>query len=193
MTRSLRILAAIAWLAACRSNDTSRLPDDEADGDDWNRPSWIGRDLYTQTNLHPDVARRRLYSINYQLAGLIPICTRVRVTDFDDGYISFVANGIEFDYLFRPEYMTEGLDGHLARYFGETCDRGETLGTKDRDGIAAGRVQAGMTKAGVLKAMGYPPPHATPDLASPQWRYWRNRFDTLVVHFDGEVVTSIED
>ena len=192
MTRSLRILASVAWLASCRSNDTSRLPGGDSD-EEWGRPTWIGRDLYTQTNLHPDVARRRLYSINYQLAGLIPICTRVHVTAFDDGYISFVANGIEFDYLFRPEYMTEGLDAHLARYFGETCDRGEALGAKDRDGIAAGRVEAGMTKAGVVKAIGYPPPHATPDLGSPQWRYWRNRFDTFVVHFDGEVVTSVED
>jgi hypothetical protein len=185
---SLAGALALGALVGCASRDTTRAPSDAVGGH-----VWVGKTLYTQTNLHPDTARRRLYSINYQLTGLIPICTRVRVTELDDERMSFVANGVEYDYRFRPEYMTEGLATHLERYFGDGCDPGDSLGEADREGIAAGRVEPGMTKAGVLKALGYPPPHATPDLASPQWRYWRNRFDTFIVHFDGDAVGWVED
>lgn len=192
-SKHFRITVGFAFvgLLACRSHDAVRMPGDEEAVAEAH--PWVGRDLYTRTDLHPDTARRRLYSINYQLRGLIPICTVVHVVELDEAHLRFVANGIEYDYRFRPEYLTEGMQAHLDRYFGDTCDRGDALGPKDREGIAAGRIAPGMTKAGVIKAIGYPPPHATPDLASPQWRYWRNRFDTFIVHFDGDTVAWTEN
>jgi outer membrane protein assembly factor BamE (lipoprotein component of BamABCDE complex) len=54
----------------------------------------------------------------------------------------------------------------------------------DQDGIAAGRAQVGMTRQGVLYAMGRPPFHANPSLDSSEWMYWRNRFGKTAVQFD---------
>ena len=54
----------------------------------------------------------------------------------------------------------------------------------DLEGIRLGRALPGMTKEGVLTALGYPAKHRTPSLDSPEWVYWKNRFSTLVVVFD---------
>ena len=48
-----------------------------------------------------------------------------------------------------------------------------------------------MTKAQVLMAIGYPPAHETPSLDSPQWTYWRNRWDRFQVFFDGDKVARV--
>lgn len=154
---------------------------------------WIGRDVLTQTVLHPDTKAARLYSINYQQGGIIPICTPVHVVALDDAQMTFTVGAVTYTYLFRSEFMVEGISVHLGRYFGDTCDRGDALPQVDRDGIAAGRVAPGMSKAGVIKAIGYPPPHSTGDLASPQWRYWKNRFDTFIVHFEGDTVVRVQE
>lgn len=64
----------------------------------------------------------------------------------------------------------------------------------DLKGIKAGRVYTGMTKEGVLTALGYPARHRTPSLDSNTWIYWRNRFMTMGVVFDGDGrVVSIMD
>ena len=52
----------------------------------------------------------------------------------------------------------------------------------------------GMTKEGVIFAIGYPPRHVNPDLDSYQWTYWKSRFNRFVVEFDDEDrVASIRD
>jgi hypothetical protein len=196
MSRRFAPLLAL-WLAligatACRSNDAPRWPGHGDDG--LGVPeSWVGKELYTLTNLHPDPSRRVLYSINYQRSGFIPICSRVYVTEVTKSRISFIAQAVKYEYRLRDEYMIEGRDAHLRRYFGDHCDHGYALSDEDRAGIEAGTVSAGMTRAGVIKAIGYPPPHATPDLEAPQWRYWRSRFDTFVVQFENGQVVWVRD
>lgn len=198
MGRRLSLLR-LAWLSltligatACHSNDAPRSPGAYEEQRDATDP-WVGRVWYTLTNLHPDPAGQLLYSINYQRSGFIPICTRVHITESTDRGIAFVAHGVTYAYWFRDEYLIEGREAHLRRYFGETCDPGDASSPEDRAGIAAGTVSVGMTKAGVIKAIGYPPPHATPDLEAQQWRYWRSRFDTFLVRFEDGRVTWVRD
>lgn len=175
--------------SACHPHDAPRFPG--ADGDE--SESWVGKELYTLTNLHPDPTRHRLYSINYQRSGFIPICTRVFISEATHSRIRFVAHAVMYEYRIRDEYLVEGRETHLARYFGEHCDHGYALSDEDREGIASGTVSAGMTRAGVIKAIGYPPPHATPDYDAPQWRYWRGRFDTFIVQFENGRVAWVRD
>jgi hypothetical protein len=61
----------------------------------------------------------------------------------------------------------------------------------DRKGIKDGRAYKGMTKEGVMKALGYPATHRTPSLEINTWTYWTNRFGTIAVDFDanGKVVS----
>src|SRR5262245_26191390 len=200
---SLRALVISVLLplvcAGCEPSGGTRMPGEGGGGSSGGSNAeadlspWVGKDLLVLTNLHPDTANRQLYSLNYQQSGLIPICTKIHVIELDESHMRFAAGDIEYEYAFRDEYMTEGQWEHLGRYFGEPCDDGKSLGELDHAGIAAGRASVGMTKDGVIKAIGYPPPHATPDLKSPAWRYWKNRWDTFIVHFDGEKVSSIEN
>jgi len=75
---------------------------------------------------------------------------------------------------------------HLLKYFGSSCSAAdvESLSKSDQDGIRKGVASPGMTRQGVIYAMGYPPPHVTPDLDAKEWTYWKNRFDRMIVVFD---------
>ncbi len=56
----------------------------------------------------------------------------------------------------------------------------------DLKGIKKGKAYKGMTKKGVMTALGYPAAHETPSLDDNQWKYWRNRFRTVVVEFNSK-------
>ncbi|NLD38889.1 MAG: outer membrane protein assembly factor BamE [Desulfatiglans sp.] len=68
-----------------------------------------------------------------------------------------------------------------------------TLSEKDQKGIKEGIASNGMTKTGVMMALGYPATHRTPSIESNTWVYWSNRFKTIAVTFDDKgVVTAIQ-
>jgi hypothetical protein len=155
-----------------------------------------GDKLQTIANLHPDMQRKVLYSLNYQLPGLIPVCSDVTITKVGKKKISFDYNGQEF--VIGYEGFTAGAGLSLMQavegiYFGKACDKSKiaSLGKADQEGIRSGQPKVGMTRDGVLFALGRPPFHANPDLTSTTWRYWRNRFGQLVVNFgdDGKVAS----
>ena len=56
----------------------------------------------------------------------------------------------------------------------------------DLKGIKKGKAYKGMTKKGVMTALGYPAAHETPSLEDSRWKYWRNRFRTVVVEFNSK-------
>ena len=64
----------------------------------------------------------------------------------------------------------------------------------DKKGIEDGKAYMGMTKDGVMMALGYPATHKTPSPEENTWTYWTNRFGTLEVVFDNNgIVTDIID
>jgi hypothetical protein len=149
-------------------------------------------DVFTLVNLHPDEGRRRLYSLNYLQNGLIPLCTKIKILSYSSRQMTFrlVDSGREYTYLLHSA-TREPFEKNLDRFFGRSCDKAkvESMNKEDRDGITAGRAARGMTKQGVALAIGDPPEHATPNLEANAWRYWKSRFDTLIVHFeDGKVI-----
>lgn len=152
-------------------------------------------EVYTLTNLHPDDPRPVVSAANYQRAGLIPVCTRVTVESLDDGEMTFriAESGRVYSYGYHKSAV-EPLASHLARYFGPQCPQNEIdrLSELDRQNIADGTIAEGMTKQGVLFAIGYPPPASTNSLDRKKWRYWRNRFRSFNVEFgaDGRVVRT---
>lgn len=175
--RTLSLLAVIALLtSACTMAPT-------LDG----KPGSTPNPLYTLSNLHPDEARSRLYAVNYQMAGLIPVCSQIEVIARSRNQMKFrvVDTNRTYSYAFHRS-AAEPFTAHLMRYFGPDCGRGtiDSLSALDKKGIKQGQALVGMSKTGVRIAMGVPPRHQTPDLERNQWRYWRNRFVTLVVVFD---------
>jgi hypothetical protein len=151
--------------------------------------------VYTLVNLHPDEPRQRLYSVNYQQPGLIPLCTKVKLESLDKRKLTFrvLDKDREYEYVFHKS-LREPIPKHLDRYFGTKCEaKLDSLSEVDRKGVQSGSVMPGMTKRGVILAIGYPPEHATPSLDSDLWTYWKNRFGKMQVHFSGNKVTEIKD
>jgi hypothetical protein len=145
--------------------------------------------VYTQTNLHPDHPRRILHATNYQRAGLIPACTRVTILSItlDDRWMKFRVDetGKIYTYRYHPASGERFVD-NIARYFGTECPTQyiAKLSDVDRRGIELGVAEVGMSKRGVVYAIGYPPFKATRTLDARVWRYWRNRFASYAVEFD---------
>jgi hypothetical protein len=151
--------------------------------------------VYTLVNLHPDEPRRRLYSVNYQQSGLIPLCSKVKIESVDKRKMTFrlLDGDREYEYVFHNS-LRDPIPKHLDKLFGTKCDRNpDGLTEQDRKGIRSGTVTTSMTKRGVILAIGYPPEHATPSLDADVWTYWKNRFGKMQVHFTNGKVTGIRD
>ena len=152
--------------------------------------------VYTLVNLHPDEQRHRLYSVNYQQSGLIPLCSKVTIESLDTRRMTFRLGdgGPEYEYIFHNS-LRDPIATHLDKVFGKKCETAsvEKMSEVDRKGVRAGTVLPGMTKRGVTLAVGYPPEHATPSLDSDVWTYWKNRFGKMKVTFANGKVSEITD
>ena len=151
--------------------------------------------VYTLTNLHPDMNRSKLFSVNFQQPGLIPLCTEVEILDASNKKITFKVKetGMEYKYL-NHKTAGEDLLTNAARYFGKECNKDKTskLSDIDQQGIAQGKALTGMSKQGVIYAIGYPPLGGTPSTDATTWKYWFNRFNTFNVVFNNEgIVTQV--
>lgn len=177
----------VLLLAACASSPPQHAIDD-----------LIGQPgVVTLTNLHPDEARGRLFAANYQQIGLLPVCSAVSLLGRSSERLFFRvdATGKGYEY-YHHDAAGEPLPDHLLRVFGSACPRAEldALSELDRRGIAIGKALVGMTKPGVLFAMGAPPRHVTPSLEANRWIYWTNRFNRVAVMFDENgLVALVED
>ena len=153
--------------------------------------------LVTLTNLHYDPAKPVFYSQNMQMPALLPMCTPVTVGVRTSSAIAFTVDSAQtaYTYELRHNATPEGLDSNFARYFGPACDSAavKKLSDVDRRGIHTGQALVGMTKQGVIFAIGYPPKSHTPSTDGNAWRYWHSRFDTFLVYFDADTVLRIKE
>jgi hypothetical protein len=167
--RSVGVLMIATWAASAGAADIKE-----------------GDKLQTLSNLHPD--KQEIHAINYQLPGRIPVCADVTVKKVSKKAIVFDYSGVEYQFVLDKH--TNGADVSLQQaaqtYFGPKCNEAKikSLSAVDQEGITSGRAKVGMSREGVLLAMGRPPFHANPSLDAPEWMYWRNRFARLAVEFD---------
>src|SRR5687767_7571401 len=149
--------------------------------------------VVTVVNLHPD-ERGKLYSSNYQLSGVLPRCTPVEIESVGAKQMRFTADGRRYLYEFQVKLMVETIPEHLDKIFATSCPDPDLAGFSeiDRQGIKEGRALKGMTRKAVIYAMGPPPARANRPEAD-RWKYWRNRFGTFQVAFDGDRVSSGSD
>lgn len=150
--------------------------------------------VYTLTNLHPDDERGVLYAVNYQQAGLIPRCSRVDLTRLKRKSLTFTVLDRGKEYVYENhEAAAEPFPDHLLHWFGTECDPAdvEKLSELDQEGVRTGKVSVGMSRQGVIYAIGYPPRHVNPNLEASEWTYWWNRFNRFIIRFDGDTVESI--
>ena len=176
LKKSLGLISVLA-LTACASAPKLLL-------DDGKTSLLQAKKIYTQTNLHPDTNDGSLSSLNYQKDGLIPRCTEVEVIDIDSNTLLFRANNKEFEFSFDERNGSFGES--IQQYFGASCQKSalSKLNPVDKKGLDMGQVYKGMSKKGVLLAIGYPPKHQTPTVRDKVWKYWLNSEQTFSVLFD---------
>lgn len=131
-------------------------------------------------------------------AFVLPAGSAVTVTGPRRGFVpSFVIvpkeapKEIVFEY--QEKHMGIGIEAYIERILAaEPVDLGK-FGQLDRQGIREGKALPGMSKDGVLTALGIPPTHKTPTLDENRWTYWKDRFRTLVVEFDNGKVSNVRE
>ncbi len=149
-----------------------------------------GATVYALVNLHADAANNRFHAMNYQLTKLMPICSEFVITDIETKVIELTHKGVNYTYLWDKYTRNAGqsLTENFAQFFGKSCNEAKakvkTLSALDQKGIKRGKPIVGMTKEGILLAMGRPAIHATPELDNDLWTYWVNRWARNVLEFD---------
>lgn len=200
MTTQLRtvLLPALAALTLAACNSTAPDVSSTAAATQVKGQLVAGATMVATTNLHIDPTRKRLYAMNYQLPTVMPVCSEVTITDVSEKAIEFTYNGERYEYLWDKYTKGAGqsLSSNFTQYFGDRCDQDKikTLSKVDQEGIAAGRPMLGMSKEGVLIAMGRPPIHANPDLTAATWTYWENKWGRkqLVFNEAGKIKQIID-
>ncbi len=162
--------------------------------------AWPTETVYTRYNLHY-ISEMGLHRASYanwtQHVGhrVLPYNTRVRARIHESGIFFLVADtGMEIGLEYNAGRMGMSAWDYFNLITSPTPVAYDDLSEVDRQGIAAGKAQTGMSKQGVLVALGYPATHQTPSLDWNRWMYWKGRRGSYTVEFDhdGNVVRIID-
>lgn len=155
--------------------------------------------VYTKYNIHAqskDGYNLKASYANYTDPGaghvVIPAGTEINITKH--GWRGFVftydGGNKKVTFEFQKKRMGMSMEEYIEKITSPNPVKYTKLSKKDKKGVADGRAYKGMTKKGVMIALGYPAAHRTPSLESNSWTYWTNRYRTVVVEFNakGKVV-----
>jgi hypothetical protein len=155
---------------------------------------YVNQPVMTLVPLHYEGAKNEIWSVNYVLYAKLDRCTPVTINGVSSKSATFTVNsgphaGQVYSYMFYKD-LHEDHFTHLDKIFGPQCKSTAGMSEIDQKGIKNGQVLPGMTKEGVILAVGYPPDHATPDLGSDVWKYWKSRATNTLVRFEGDKVSD---
>ncbi|MCX5638587.1 MAG: hypothetical protein NTX52_12990, partial [Planctomycetota bacterium] len=123
----------------------------------------------------------------------VPYNTKIQVRALSGKKFEFVTNNrVVIIWEFDPAKMQMSGSEYIKLITSPTSVSYEGLSEVDRNGIEAGKALPGMSKQGVMIALGYPAKHKTPSLESNHWTYWTGRYGQITVDFDesGKVVSK---
>jgi len=123
---------------------------------------------------------------------ILPYGSSVKVTRSRSGFALIDEDsGRKLDVLAPSKYLAgKSLSDYLNLILSKTPVSYMDLSEIDRKGISEGRPYKGMSKNGVMIALGYPAPHRTASPDADVWYYWRNRFAYYAVNFENGIVAS---
>jgi hypothetical protein len=118
----------------------------------------------------------------------LPYNTKFKVGNWDKG---FKLTDVNAGLVIVFEYSSANMGGMSANDYinlimSQTPVSYEGLSAKDKEGVKAGQALPGMSKQGVMIALGYPAKHRTPSIDLNTWLYWKGRFNMLEVGFNDE-------
>lgn len=152
-----------------------------------------GDKLYTQFSLYYEKGHH--ITTNYRVGILVPINTEVEFVKATKKKIivKIPSFNVEVELVNMKDYSGELIEGIFKRTFGVKPVDLSGFSKSEQSAIKHGAAEKGMSKDAVIKAMGYPPRHKTPSLDMNQWRYWKSRFNTVLIAFEDDKVVSITD
>ncbi len=123
---------------------------------------------------------------------ILPHGSPVRAQSWKNGFALLdERNGTTINVLAKGKFLAgTSLSEYIDLILSKTPADYANLSEIDQKGISEGRPYRGMSKKGVMIALGYPCPHRTPSPDVDAWRYWRNRFENYVVTFENGIVVS---
>jgi len=148
---------------------------------------------YTKYNIHAqskDTVNLKASYANYTNPGvghiIIPAGTKIKVTKYGwRGFVFTYDNGNKkVSFEFHKKRMGMSMEEYVKLITSAKPVKYSGLSKLDRKGVANGNVFNGMTRKGVMIALGYPAAHRTPSLESNTWIYWGNRFRTRAIEFN---------
>ncbi len=160
-----------------------------------------GEIYYTQFSLFHEDYRHE--TTNYRKRTLVPINTPVEFVELrisnpngsplvSPEIVVKLPEGKKLYICNVKKYSGENLDGIFSRTLGKEKVDLSSFTQLEKDNILLGHVAIGMSKAAVIRAMGYPPKHQTPDLKGDKWTYWHNRMGSFPVRFREDKVFFVE-
>jgi hypothetical protein len=146
--------------------------------------------LFAQSNLL--IQKGKLTSINYRSGQMIPVGTTIKVLEKSGrAYKCISGDGVEFTFV-PTKHVRLPIEKAFALFVSkeDPAPRLAKLSESDRALVKQATVTKGMSKEAVKLSIGVPPSHKTPSLDSATWLYWKTKFDTFKVIFDGGVVLA---
>lgn len=190
------LASALLWVPAAQAAEDTNV---------------IGKTFFTTANIWYE-SSGHIESTNYHKGAILPLGTKVKITDIVDGakpvsdnsldadnwklFIRFTdETGRSYEILYIPRHAKRGTGiwGYFRQYFSEHDPRAEggafsSLTAEEQTSVMEGVIATGMSKKAVIMAYGYPPGHRTPSLEKDKWVYWISRFTTRTVHFSDNMV-----
>ncbi len=156
------------------------------------------QELYLKYNVHTQIDRANVLKgsyANYTNPGdghvIIPAGTKINITRKARRGFFFTHDfsGQEAFIEYHQGNMGMNMDTYIDLITSTSPVNMSRFSDVDQRGIKEGRAIVGMTREGIMTALGYPAAHRTPNLDASRWIYWQNRFRTLAVDFgaDGKV------
>ena len=132
-------------------------------------------------------------TVNYLRGTWVPINTKIQLLKKGGSKISIriVDTGESVSIVNKKSYSGVDIDGLFDRMFSREETDLSKFSPEQVQNIKAGNYEPGMTKEEVILSIGYPPAHHTPTLDKNAWRYWRSKFDTVLLYFKGDVLDHL--
>lgn len=150
-----------------------------------------GPTKYLKNNIHAYDNGRDIKAsyANWTDAGtghlIIPVNTPIEIKKWRKGFCFITKDTGKMVYFeFHKKRMGMSVEDYIGLITSTEPVSLSSFSEKDLEGISDGKAHVGMTKTGVMTALGYPAAHRTPSLVGNTWIYWKNRFKTLAVEFD---------
>ena len=181
---------------SCQSNEGSSAP--SSDGSTQTAVAPDGA-VYTKYNIHfiSEKGKNKASYANWtEWTGhdMLPYNSKIEASSFLNRIrVVEVGTGREIEMEFHAGRMGMGAKEYIDLITSPTPVSYPDLSDVDRQGVKEGKALVGMSKQGVMIALGYPAKHETPSTDQNRWTYWKGRMANYAVEFDNNgKVTSVQ-